>query len=157
MAKIDKKFKANWKKYIYQCGYASLAVFIVLLFLQLRNMVAVASIGASAFIIFTMPNSRTAQSKNIMGGYVIGLISGTIFSFVPGNLFFARIIVYSLAVGFSIFLMVITDTEHPPASGIALSIAINGFTVETEIIVLFSAVALAIINSIFKKYLEDLV
>ena len=64
--------------------------------------------------------------------------------------------VYSLAVGLSIFIMVITDTEHPPASGTALGVAINGFSAKVLVALIASVIALSLIHHFFKGYLKDL-
>ena len=42
---------------------ATLSVFIVLYFLSLQHAVIIASIGATAFIVFAMPDNITAQAK----------------------------------------------------------------------------------------------
>ena len=63
---------------------------------------------------------------------------------------------YAGAVGLSIFIMVVTDTEHPPASGTALGVAIQGFNFKVIIAVLASAVILSLVHTLFKRHLKDL-
>ncbi|MEA3475081.1 MAG: HPP family protein [Candidatus Cloacimonadota bacterium] len=65
------------------------------------------------------------------------------------------ILVYSLAVGLSIFVMVVIDTEHPPASGTALGIVITGFSLNATIAVITSAIVLSLVHHFFKPYLRD--
>jgi CBS-domain-containing membrane protein len=69
---------------------------------------------------------------------------------------FASLVCYSAAVGLSIFTMVVTDTEHPPASGTALGVAITGMHPDVLITVVLSIVLLSLIHHFFKPYLRDL-
>jgi CBS-domain-containing membrane protein len=66
------------------------------------------------------------------------------------------ILLSSLAVSLSMFLMVITDSEHPPAAGTALGLATGGGWLSFLFIVA-SVVALAIIKKLLDPWLADLV
>lgn len=156
ISKIVKELRLYWKNYVFQSLFATLAIFIVLLTLSLQEAVIIASIGATTFIVFAMPKSITAKPRNVIGGHIVGLISGSLCALIPHPLFIHSIMVYSLAVGFSIFIMVITDTEHPPASGTALGVAIHGFSLGVTITVIISVVILSLIHHLFKRYLRDL-
>jgi hypothetical protein len=68
---IDKKLSLHWRQYVLQSLYATMAVFLVLLLLHMQRAVIIASIGASAFIVFAMPQSITAKRRNLVGGHVI--------------------------------------------------------------------------------------
>jgi len=59
-------------------------------------------------------------------------------------------------VGLSIFTMVVTDTEHPPAAGTALGVAITGMSPNVLVAVLLSIVLLSLMHRFFKPYLRDL-
>lgn len=156
MSKTIEEFRLFWKNYVFQSFFATLAIFIVLLFLNIQHVVIIASIGATTFIIFAMPNYITAKPRNVIGGHLIGFISGSLCALIPNSSFLSSIIIYSLAVGLSIFTMVVTDTEHPPASGTALSIAMTGFSLSTAIFVIASIIILSLIHYFFKPYLRDL-
>jgi hypothetical protein len=52
--------------------------------------------------------------------------------------------------------MVVIDTEHPPSSGVALGVAINGFSLDVTISIITSVVVLTITHHFFKRYLHDL-
>ncbi len=151
------KLRLFWKHYIFQSLLATLAIFIVLLFLSVEHAVIIASIGATTFIVFAMPKSITARPRNVIGGHLVGLLSGSLCSLVPHPSLLHSITIYSLAVGLSIFLMVATDTEHPPASGTALGVAIGGFSPRVAIAVITSTVALSLIHHFFRSSLKDLV
>lgn len=154
--KMVDEFRQHWRNYVFQSLFATLAVFVVLYFLTLQNAVIIASLGASAFIVFAMPGYLTAQPRNVIGGHIAGLFWGFIFSLVPHAALFTSLVCYSSAVGLSIFTMVVTDTEHPPASGTALGVAITGMQPDVLVAVVLSIVLLSLIHHFFKPYLRDL-
>jgi len=156
LRKIKDELRYHWSSYVFQSGLAALVLAIVFLFLRLHNAVVIASIGSTAFIVFALPNNIAAQPRNVIGGNVTGLICGSICAFIPHETFLVSIVLYSFAVGLSIFLMVLTDTEHPPASGVALGIAMADFSLRTAIAVVASAVILSLAHDLLKEHLRDL-
>ena len=150
-------FIMYWKNYVYQSLAATIATMIILLALSLENAVVVASIAASIFIVFTMPNAISARKRAIIGGHWIGLFFGSVWTLIPQPYHFISIIVFSFAVGTTMLAMVIFDMEHPPAAGTALGVAITGFSWEVGIAVITSTILLAIIRTVFRSYLKDLV
>jgi CBS-domain-containing membrane protein len=153
---IDDKFRDSWRSYILQTVFAFIAIFIVFLFLNIQQIVIIASIGSTVFIIFAMPKSITARPRNVIGGHAIGLFSGLVSTLIPYYSPLSSIVVYSLAITLSIFLMVVTNTEHPPASGTALGVALTGFSVDATIAVIVSSALLSLIHHFSKSYLKDL-
>jgi len=145
-----------WKHYVFQCVLATAVIYSVLLFLSLQNAVVVASLGASTFVVFAMPKQITAEPRHLIGGHLIGLTCGSIFYLVPTPEFITPVMIYALAVGLSIFLMVISNTEQPAASGTALGVAITGFSWDVAFAVIASVIALSLIHNFFKGYLKDL-
>jgi len=156
-SRLAKDLRVLWKNYVLQSLLATISIFIVLLFLSLQHAVVIASIGATTFIIFTMPNSIAAKPKNVIGGHLIGFVCGAISTLMPHTSFLITITIYSLAVGLSILIMVIMDLIHPPASGTALGTAITGFTYEALIAIIISTTLLSAIKHILKPYLKDLI
>jgi CBS-domain-containing membrane protein len=156
MTKVIKEFQLFWRRYLLQSFFATLTIFVVLLLLSLQHAVIVASIGATAFIIFAMPQNITAKPRNVIGGHLVGLLSGFLCSLIPHTLFFYSVLVYSLAVGISIFVMVVVDTEHPPASGTALGVAITGFSLNAVIAVITSIIILSLAHRHFGSHLKCL-
>ena len=69
--KMVDEFRQFWRNYVLQSVLATLSVFIVLYFLSLQNAVIIASIGATAFIVFAMPDNITAQARNVIGGHLL--------------------------------------------------------------------------------------
>jgi CBS-domain-containing membrane protein len=154
--KMVEELSSYWKNYVFQSLLAALTTFVVLLFLSLQEAVIVASIGATAFIVFAMPNSITARPRNVIGGHLVGLLCGTLFALIPHSSFLYSAVAYSLSVGLSIFIMVVIDTEHPPASGTALGVAITGFSTAVVLAVMTSAVVLSLVRHSFRRHLRDL-
>ena len=167
MSIIDKSFKGTFKNYITQSLLATVALAIILYFVKvLTHAAIVASLGASTFIVFAMPHWVTARPRRLIGGHVVGILSGTIcyYTFLTGpvgrlvtNWEFATLSVYALAVGLSLFLMALTNTEHPPAAGTALGIVVQPWSYQIVIFVLVSVISLAIIRRLLSRYLRDLI
>ena len=153
---IVRKFKADWKSYIFQSALATLAIFVIFQVLSMQQVVIIASLGATAFIIFAMPTYYTAQPRNVIGGHLIGVLCGSAFAWLDTIVNLHDPLIYSLAVGVSIFIMVATDTEHAPAAGTALGIAVVGFSLKVAVAVIVGAVALSVIQYFLKPYLKDL-
>ncbi len=67
------------------------------------------------------------------------------------------IIFGALAVGISTFIMVITNTEHAPAAGLALGFVLNQWTWETILVVFWGIIGVSLIKTAMKPILIDLV
>jgi CBS-domain-containing membrane protein len=145
-----------WKNYVFQSLLATLTIFVALLIFTMQHPVIIASLGATAFVVFAMPKSVTAEPRHVVGGHLVGLLSGSLCASIPLT-FFHFAIAYSLAVGFSIFIMVIADIEHPPASGTALGVAITGTSMNLALAVITSVVVLSLAHHLLKPILRDLV
>lgn len=151
------RFRAHWKRYALQSFLAALFLFPLFFFLTLQYAVVIASIGASAFIVFAMPRSFTARPRAVIGGQLTGLFSGFLCSLIPHSPMVFPILAYSLAVGLSLFLMVALGTEHPPAAATSLGMAVTGFSWAATIAVIISIVVLSLLHHFLKPYLEDLI
>lgn len=166
MRLLDRKFRKNFGKYLWQCTLATFTIFVILVFLDiLRHTAIIAALGATAFIVFTMPRAYASGPRPLIGGYVIGLCAG-ILCFWLSTMEFriaitplhinARVIFGAVAVGLAIFLMVITNTEHAPAAGIALGLVLNQWDVLTIIFILVAVLAMSAVRRIFKSFMIDL-
>ncbi|MBN1521753.1 MAG: HPP family protein [Candidatus Aureabacteria bacterium] len=136
---------------------AAFVIFIMFLFLNMNRSLIVVSIGATAFIVFAMPDNVTAHPKNVIGGHLIGFIVGFLLSLIPYYSFLFSVLVYSFAIGFSIFFMVVLNMEHPPASATALGVAMNGFSWKVSLVFFISIIVLIIVQRYFKQHLHCLV
>jgi len=162
---IDKNFRKAIPNYVLQSLLAMITLVIILVFLDvLAEAAIVAALGASTFIVFAMPNSVTAHPRNVIGGHIIGLITGSIcyYIFISATDLsisedFLYLLAAALCVGLAIFLMVITDSEHPPAAGTALGIVVYGWTAWTVVFVLIFAAMLCLAKYLLRRWLRDLV
>ncbi len=155
-ANISGEFRLLWKNYLYQSLLAAVVLAIVLVALSLEHAVVIASIGATAFIVFTMPGNVTARPRNVIGGHLVGLACGSLAALIPHHVLFSSIIVYVLAVGVAIFLMVALGFEHPPAGGTALGVAITGFSVSVMIAIVTASAIMSLAHRFCRRHLRDL-
>ena len=82
----------------------------------------IGSFGASSVLVYGIIQSPLAQPRNLVGGHLVSAIVGvTVAKFVPDIIWLTA----PLAVSFSIVLMQVTKTLHPPGGATAL-IAIIG-------------------------------
>ena len=152
-ATVKNKFKKLWKYYLLQSLLAAAALFVLVLVLGKDKMVIISSMGATAFIVFAMPKAVPAQTKNVIGGHLVGLAAGTIFYFTTLPYFFE----YPLAVAIAMFIMVALDVEHPPAAGTALAVVINEVSLDAFIAIMVSTLVLSQCRYYLRHYLKDLV
>ena len=163
---LDQRFRVNKKRYIAQCFLAMLAVLVTLFLLSIKDNVAlVASLGASAFIVFVSPHKRSARARYCDGGYVMGVISGIVCYAISTLPFWPDLVMLShirfplfgaLAVGLAIFLMVIFNLEHPPASGVALGLVLNSCEIRPMLIALGGIIMLSLLRRLMRPFLIDL-
>lgn len=150
---IGEKFKKLWKYYLWQSSLAAVALCIIVLVLGKGKMVVISAMGATSFIVFAMPTAVSAQTRNVIGGHLVGLALGTIFYFVALPYFLG----YPLVVGIAIFIMVALDVEHPPAAGTALAVVMNEVSPDVFVTIMASAVILSQCRYYLRHRLKDLI
>jgi len=163
---IDANFKRYPGKYFWQCSLAIAMFVLVLLFLDvLEHTAIIATLGATAFIAFAMPRSYSSKPRHLIGGYAVGIAVGCLCSYLAvgladcgalsaGN---ANVVVSgAIAVGAAIFLMAILNMEHPPAAGMALSLVINPWELETMLFIVGSVLLFALVKELLKRFMIDL-
>ena len=163
---FDTKFQAHKARYILQCLLTACAVCVVLLLLNtIAETTIVAALGASSFIVFTMPGVQASRPRFLIGGYLVGILVGCACHYLCTRLFctqlcldqsFARAVCGAVAVGLAMFLMVVTDTEHPPAAGLALGFVLNEWDYFTIIVVIVGIVSLSVLRLLLKPVLINL-
>jgi len=165
---IDSKFRLHVARYILQSLLATVAIMVVLVIMDVVEHTAlIASLGASAFIAFTMPETHVSGARCLVGGYLVGVAVGVAFALLYGWLRLpkgyvsreaALIVLGALAVGLAIFLMVITDTEHPPAAGVALGLVLHEkWDLLTLAVILSAIVALWLVKWLLRRSLKNLI
>lgn len=164
---IDEKFRNNKARYLFQCSLITVSVLILLLLMDIiSDRVIVASLGASSFIAFTMPHTHVSSPRFLIAGYIIGIFSAWICAkisyFLVGNQQYIayqisyHIIFGALAVGLSVFLMVVFNSEHPPAAALALGLIMDGCPPVSIIVSLTGIVALCLIKAALKRFMINL-
>lgn len=153
---LSRHFKENWINYVWQSLAAGVFTFLVIfIFSKLIGLIILASIGSTFFTVFALPNNRTAQPRNVIGSYIICLLIGLACCFIPSSSLSGGI-----AVGAAAFFMVITDTEHPPAAGVALGLAL-GSSIEQNVagalLALIAALLASLLKHMLSPWLKDLI
>jgi len=159
---LDERFRQDPAHYVVQTllAFASIAVIVVVMGV-LTNGTIVASLGASAFIVFAMPHYKTARPRNLIGGHVlcmsIGLVCSVPFRLgvVPSNELTVGLIA-AAAVSLAIFAMAVTDTEHPPAAGNALAFSVSLVGFGHILFTLGTVVLFALVRYMLRGWLRDL-
>jgi CBS-domain-containing membrane protein len=86
----------------------------------------VASMGASAVLLFAVPHGPLSQPWPLIGGHLFSAVIGvSCAKFIP-DLFFAA----SIAVGLAVGLMYYLNCIHPPGGATALSAVVGGMEVQ---------------------------
>ena len=168
---FDKNFRPHIMRYLLQCLLATAAFIVVLLVLDVRvHPAAVGALGASTCIAFTLPLMHVAQPRYLIGGYFVGVVVGVAMSLLHGALLehwpglittdtgfdASLVLMCGLTVGTTIFVMVITDTEHPPAAGVAVGLVVNEWNILTIIVILGAVAALCGLKRLLRPLLRNL-
>jgi CBS-domain-containing membrane protein len=166
MQLLDSKFRQQKKQFLLQCFLAMVVVLMVLVILEaIASAAIVAALGATAFIVFAIPKAKSSAARVIIGGYVIGTVLGTIWHW-PAQLRptghpvadrYLALACGAVAVGLAIFVMAITNHEHPPAVGVALGLAIGEWRYETVVVVMLGVVGLCLGKWLLREWLKNLV
>ncbi len=168
---LDRRFHKHVARYLAQCALATLAVAVILLILsEIQQAVIAASLGASSFIAFTMPHTNASRPRYLVGGYVCGMASGVAMQALGQYVVRAAgagpwaecpvhgaVLFGAAAVGLAIFLMVITNTEHPPAGGLALGVVLAEWDAVALLVPIVGIVALSLARLALKPVLINLI
>jgi len=167
LAFIDPQFRRQPRHYFVQGGLATIGMFAVLLFVDsFSDAALVAALGASVVIIFVHPTSKLGAPRALVGGHLLGLLVGSVFSmilFAPPvsgileGVDALRDLALAASVGAVIILMAITDTEHPPAGGTVLGMSTRVFDPSIFAIIIGAVIVLAVMKRILRRYLRDLI
>ena len=106
------------------------------------NLWLIPPFGASMVLVMAVHESPLAQPKNLMLGHVFSALSGVLVYILLGESFYAL----GLGVALAIFVMMITNTIHPPAGANPIIVILGG---KSFSFVLFPVVVGALIIIIF--------
>ena len=163
---LDPKFRVHYRQYFFQAVLATVAMAVILLFVDSLSTAAIAAgLGSSVVGIFINPSGTTARLRSVVGGRTMALLVGSAFSLVlftgSAETFITNHGQYldlamALSVGLLILVMAVTDTEHPPAAGIAIGMTGREWTPEVFGAILGALLLLALIKIILRPLLRDL-
>jgi len=163
---LDPKFRRHYRQYIFQALLATVAMALILLFVDSLSTAAIAAgLGSSVVGIFINPTGATARLRAVVGGHTMALLLGSVFSFIlfagPIEGFIAdqsqfHALMMALSVGLLILVMAVTDTEHPPAAGIVIGMSSREWTPEVFGAILGALVLLGTIKLVLRRHLRDL-
>ena len=154
------------RRYLLQCALAGLVVLILLLVLDaVTQTVLIAALGASAYIAFAVPRSLHSDPRHLVGGYLIGMVAGSLMGGLQSALgvsgaaaAHAIVIAFgALAISIAMFAMVVTRSEHPPAAALALGLVLNEWDILTLAVILTGVIGLSICKRLVLPMLMDLV
>lgn len=92
-------------------GFLCIAVLSYLNSLDETNLWLIPPFGASMVLVMAVNESPLAHPKNVFFGHLISAFAGVLVFWIFGY----SAISLGLGVGLAIFLMMVTDTIHPPA------------------------------------------
>lgn len=161
---LDEKFQSNKTRFIAQSVLAGCAVAAALMIFDVVHQpMIIASFGASTFIAFTRPHHAVSGPRYLVGGYLVGALVGCAvhsLTFLTVEEHLAQNVLYVLAggmaVAFSMFFMTIFNTEHAPAAGIALGLAINEWLFLTVTKIMIGIVIISLIQRLTRRWMIDL-
>ncbi len=162
MKLIDEKFRQMPWRFLAQSLLAFGSVAAIAVYLgALTNGSVVAALGATAFIVFAMPEHETARPRKVLGGHALCIAIGLCCSIPLRLAWFPRTgisiaLSAAAAVGLAVFGMALTDTEHPPAAGSALAFAVLERGSGHVLFISLAVIALSLTHTILRKWLRDL-
>lgn len=78
--------------------------------------------GASMVLVMAVHESPLAKPKNILLGHILSALSEIIILYLIGDNFLAL----GIAVALAVFVMIVTDTIHPPAGANPIIVILTG-------------------------------
>ena len=168
---IDPRIRRSFRRYLIQVSIATGSLMAVLLAAEIvtggagpARAVLIAAIASTAFVLFISPHSDPAQTRHVVGGHLLALLFGGALAGLAGSAIGdqwvtaapALFAVYTaLAVGFTMFAMAATNTEHPPAAGTALGVAAHAFSWELVGFVAVSVLVMVVMHRVLRSKLVN--
>ena len=133
--------------------FSSLGAFVCIGFLAYLNSSVEGAIwlippfGASMVLVMAVYESPLAKPKNLILGHILSALSGVIIFYLLGNTFISL----GLGVALAVFVMMITNTVHPPAGANPIIVILTGQSLDF----IFLPVALGAIIIVAFAYLYN--
>lgn len=116
--------------------------------MQSELVLLMAPFGATAVLVFGLPESPLAQPKNVIAGHLLTALIGVCFVEFVG----VTPLTLALATGLAVSAMLLTNTTHPPAGANPLLVMLTGqswfFLISP---VLLGAIALVVVGKLMAK------
>jgi len=164
---VDPRFLGYSHHYLVQAVLATLAMLVILLFVDsIADAALAAGLGSSVVILFLHPSAPAARPRSLIGGHLLALavgIGGSVLVFgspaaatIAASRLFSDLSLAS-SVGVVILLMAVTNTEHPPAAGTVLGIAMQPLEPVRVVVFILAIVLLALIQLVLRPRIRDLI
>lgn len=161
----DPQFRQHAGRYIGQCALATISIGAIMLVLDaFLHAAIITSLGATTFIVFALPRSYSARWRSLLGGYGWGMLAGLICHVAAGLPWLVEalpgpvgtIVWGACATGLATLLMVATNTEHPPAAGLALGLVVQPWDMRALLFVSGAVVLLSFVRHALRHTLINL-
>ena len=107
--------------------------------------------GASMVLVMAVHESPLAKPKNILLGHILSALSGVVILYLIGDNFLAL----GIAVALAVFVMIVTDTIHPPAGANPIIVILTGQGISFVLIpVAVGALMLVVFAYLYNKLLK---
>jgi CBS-domain-containing membrane protein len=107
--------------------------------------------GASMVLVMAAHESPLAKPKNILLGHILSALSGVIILYLIGDNFLAL----GIAVALAVFVMIVTDTIHPPAGANPIIVILTGQGISFVLFpVAVGAFMLVVFAYLYNKFLK---
>ena len=137
--------------------FSSLGAFVCIGFLAYLNSSIEGSIwlippfGASMVLVMAVYDSPLAKPKNLILGHILSALSGVIIFYLLGNTFISL----GLGVALAVFVMMITNTVHPPAGANPIIVILTGQSLNFVFLpVAVGAVIIVVFAYLYNKLLK---
>ena len=107
--------------------------------------------GASMVLVMAVYESPLAKPKNLILGHILSALSGVIIFYLLGNTFISL----GLGVALAVFVMMMTNTVHPPAGANPIIVILTGQSLSFVFLpVGFGAVIIVVFAYLYNKLLK---
>ncbi len=163
---FDRHFRTHKLQYALQSMLIGLFMLGCVLLIGIRsNPIAATCLAASSVVVLAMPQRVSSRVVYVVGGYVTCiLIAGAVYwlgrlcqhagLFEPCHA--ASVALSCIAVAAAVFLMAATNTEHPPAAGLALSLVLGQWDFYLIAAVMVLVVGLVVVRAMLRRWVIDL-
>ena len=145
------------KKALINALFSSLGAFVCIGFLAYLNSSIEGAIwlippfGASMVLVMAVYESPLAKPKNLILGHILSALSGVIIFYLLGNTFVSL----GLGVALAVFVMMITNTVHPPAGANPIIVILTGQSLNFVFLpVAVGAVIIVVFAYLYNKLLK---